>query len=61
METNNITIVEETNSELEKLKGKWEIEGAVSGTFEVPENILVTQKPNFFKLLYVSKYFIYVV
>ena len=40
METNIITIVEETNSELEKLKGKWEIEGAVSGTFEVPENIL---------------------
>ena len=40
LETNNITVIEETNVELEKLKGKWEIEGAVSGSFEVPENIL---------------------
>ena len=39
-ETNNITVIEETNKELEKLKGKWEIEGAVSGSFDVPDNIL---------------------
>ena len=40
LETNNITVIEETNTELEKLKGKWEIEKKVSGSFDVPENIL---------------------
>lgn len=32
--------VKEANNELAKLKGKWEIEKAVSGTFEIPENML---------------------
>lgn len=32
--------VDETNNELAKLKNKWEIEKAVSGTFEIPSNIL---------------------
>lgn len=32
--------VKEANDELAKLKGKWEIEKAVSGSFEIPENIL---------------------
>ena len=34
------TKVKEANNELAKLKGKWEIENKVSGTFEVPENML---------------------
>ena len=32
--------VNETNDELRKLKGKWEIENKTSGRFEIPENIL---------------------
>ena len=32
--------VEKGNEELAKLKRNWEIEGAVSGSFEIPENIL---------------------
>ena len=32
--------VEEGNEELAKLKGKWEIENRLSGSFELPENIL---------------------
>lgn len=32
--------VNETNDELRKLKGKWEIEKRYSGSLEIPENIL---------------------
>lgn len=34
------TIIKENIVELEKLKGKWEIENKTSGKYEVPENIL---------------------
>lgn len=32
--------IERTNENLRKIKGKWEIEGKVSGNYEIPDNIL---------------------
>ena len=40
LETVNILHYEENLEELEELKAKWQLENKVSGSFEVPENIL---------------------
>lgn len=40
LETVNILHYEENIEELEELKAKWQLENKVSGSFEVPENIL---------------------
>ena len=40
LETVNILNYEENLEELEELKAKWQLENKVSGSFEVPENIL---------------------
>ena len=40
LETVNIINYEENLEELEELKAKWQLENKVSGSFEVPENIL---------------------
>ena len=37
---NQLKRVEEANEKLAILKGKWEIENRISGSFELPENIL---------------------